>query len=85
MLTHMIPLSRIISKNENSSKESLKLAGLPAVALEELEPYDGKLSRTVLRGAGHSNVACLLDIIHKQKIVSKPSKTVLRLVTWRYL
>jgi hypothetical protein len=31
--------------------------------LELLEPYEGKLSRTVLRGEGGSNAADLLDII----------------------
>jgi len=29
---------------------------------ELLEPYEGKLSRTVLRGGGGSNAADLLDI-----------------------
>jgi len=53
--------SRSISKNESLSIERLKIAGLLSIALEELEPYDGKLSRTVLRGACCSNAARLLD------------------------
>jgi len=53
--------SRSISKNESLSIERLKIAGLLSIASEELEPYDGKLSRTVLRGARYSNVARLLD------------------------
>jgi GxxExxY protein len=53
--------SRNISKNESLSIERLKITGLLSVALEELEPYDGKLSRTVLRGACCSNAARLLD------------------------
>jgi len=37
------------------SKECLNIAGRPQAALEGLEPYDGKLSRTVPRGAGCGN------------------------------
>jgi GxxExxY protein len=41
--------------------KAIKLAGLFLIALEEPEPYDGKPSRTVLRGVGRSNAAYLLD------------------------
>jgi len=41
--------------------------------LKRLEPYEGKLSRTVLRGVGGSNVTCLLDQIieGKQRFISQ--------------
>ncbi len=32
-----------------------RVASMPRLALEGLEPYDGNLSRTVLRGLGGSN------------------------------
>ena len=46
------------------------------LALERLEPCEGKLSRTVLRGAGGSNALCLPDkktvkYIHKKILVGK--------------
>ncbi|MGI6153931.1 MAG: hypothetical protein ACOYJB_08915 [Christensenellaceae bacterium] len=41
--------------------------------MKRLEPYEGKLSRTVLRGVGGSNVTCLLDQIieGKQRFISQ--------------
>ena len=42
-----------------------KIAGLPhKVALERLELYDAKVSHTVLRGEGQSNLAFLFDTAH---------------------
>ena len=38
---------------------------------DRLEPYDGKLSRTVLRGGAGSNASLLPDI-HSEKDILKP-------------
>ena len=46
------------------------------MAFEGLEPYDGKLSRTVLMGVGGGNTSCLPGNIRKYrgKFLTKPSK-----------
>lgn len=49
-------LSNKIAKKSNDEKPDR-----PKTVLERLEPCEGKLSCTVLRGADHSNVVGLLD------------------------
>nr|NGX60164.1 hypothetical protein [Chlamydiota bacterium] len=55
--------------------------------LERLEPYDGKLSRAVLRGVSCGNTACLLGAYlsesycrKKQKILSAYVQTQINLI-----
>ena len=40
------------------------------MALQGLEPYDGKLSRTVLRGVACGDTGCLLGLRHEAKMGS---------------
>lgn len=53
-----------LTKKEDKMSQFIK-------QIELLEPYDAKVSRTVLRGERGSNASDLPDIIDKQNLISE--------------